>query len=84
MVRTRKNDRKSCDFRSFSGGDYWTRTSGLMRVKIRMDIKCLLLGAFQYFWLHFFRTGKRSWSTVSTRYYPDIGQRIGQITGSAH
>ena len=66
------------------GGDYWTRTSGLMRVKIRMDIKCLLLGAFQYFWLHFFRTGKRSWSTVSTRYYPDIGQRIGQITGSAH
>ena len=28
-----KNDRKSCDFRSFSGGDYWTRTSGLMRVK---------------------------------------------------
>ena len=70
--------------RDFRGGDYWTRTSDLLRVKIRMDIKCLLLGAFQYFWLHFFRTGKRAWSTVSTRYYPDIGQRIGQITGSAH
>ena len=55
-----------------------------MRVKIRLDVKALLLGAFRYFLLRFFRTGKRSWSTVSTRYYPDIGQRIGQITDSAH
>ena len=66
------------------GGDYWTQTSGLMRVKIRLDVKALLLGAFRYFLLRFFRTGKRSLPTVSTRYYPDIGQRIGQITGSAH
>ena len=51
----------------FYGGDYWTRTSDLLRVKIRLDIKRLLLGAFQYFLLHFFRTGKRLLSSVSTR-----------------
>ena len=66
------------------GGDCWTRTSDLLRVKIRLDVKALLLGAFRYFLLRFFRTGKRPLSTASTRYYPDIGQRIGQITGSAH
>ena len=47
------------------GGDYWTRTSDLLRVKIRLNIKGLILGAFWYFWLHFFRAGKRSLSTVS-------------------
>ena len=66
------------------GGDYWTRTSDLLRVKIRLDGKGLLSGAFRYFLLHFFRTGKRSSSTVSTRCYPDIGQRIGQVPGSTH
>ena len=49
------------------GGDCWTRTSDLLRVKIRPDIKCLLLGAFRYFLLRFFVTSKRSLSTVSTR-----------------
>lgn len=49
------------------GGDYWTQTSDLLRVKIRPDIKCLLLGAFRYFLLRFFVTSKRSLSTVSTR-----------------
>ena len=66
------------------GGDYWTRTSDLLRVKIRLDIKCLLLGTFRYFWLRFFRIGKRSLSTVSTRWYPHIGQCIGQNPGPAH
>ena len=51
----------------FYGGDYWTRTSDLLRVKIRLGIKCLLLGPFRYFWLRYFRTGKKSLSTVSTR-----------------
>ena len=41
------------------GGDYWTRTSDLLRVKIRLDIKCLLLGPFRHLLLHFFRTGRR-------------------------
>ena len=66
------------------GGDYWTRTSDLLRVKIRLDIKRLLLGTFRYFLLRFFGTDRRSLSTVSTRWYSDIGQRIGQIPGSAH
>ena len=82
-----KKQRKAPDFlrnQELFGGDYWTRTSDLLRVKIRLDVKALLLGAFRYFLLRFFRTGKRPLSTASTRYYPDIGQRIGQITGSAH
>ena len=37
------------------GGDYWTRTSGLMRVKIRRGVKALLLGAFRHFWPRFLR-----------------------------
>ena len=49
------------------GGDCWTRTSDLLRVKIRLDIKRLLLGAFRYFLLRFFRTDRRSLSTASTR-----------------
>ena len=53
--------------RDFHGGDYWTRTSDLLRVKIRLGVKALLSGAFRYFWFHFFRTGKRSLSTVSVR-----------------
>ena len=29
------------------GGDYWTRTSDLLRVKIRLGVKGLLLGGFR-------------------------------------
>lgn len=36
-------------------------------LKIRLGVKALLSGAFRYFWFHFFRTGKRSLSTVSVR-----------------
>ena len=82
-----KKQRKEPDFlwnQVLFGGDYWTRTSDLLRVKIRLDIKCLLLGPFRYFLLHFFRKNKRSLSTVSARWYPDIGQRIGQVPGSAN
>ncbi|MEI3362964.1 MAG: hypothetical protein V8R75_10650 [Oscillospiraceae bacterium] len=35
------------------GGDYWTRTSDLLRVKIRMDVKGLRLGVFRQFLPHF-------------------------------
>ena len=35
------------------GGDYWTRTSVLLRVKIRMDVKGLRLGVFRQFLPHF-------------------------------
>ena len=79
---SRRIKRKVPDFsrnQELFGGDYWTRTSDLLRVKIRLDVKALLLGAFRYFLLHFFRAGKRSLSIVSARWYPDIGQRIGQI-----
>ena len=31
----------------FSGGDYWTRTSDLLRVKICLDVNALLSGAFR-------------------------------------
>ena len=82
--RKKKAPSKPCGSKGAFGGDCWTRTSDLLRVKIRLDIKGLLLGAFRYFWLPFFRTAKRSLSTVSTRCYPDIGKRIGQIPGSAH
>ena len=63
-----EKQRKEPDFirnQVLFGGDYWTRTSDLLRVKIRLNIKGLILGAFWYFWLHFFRAGKRSLSTVS-------------------
>ena len=66
----RQIKRKVPDFlrnQELFGGDYWTRTSDLLRVKIRLDVKALLLGAFRYFLLHFFRAGKRSLSTASTR-----------------
>ena len=49
------------------GGDYWTRTSGLMRVKMRRDVKALLLGAFRHFWPHFLWVQITALSTVSTR-----------------
>ena len=65
-----EKQRKEPDFKGnqvLFGGDYWTRTSDLLRVKIRLDVKALLLGAFRYFLLHFFRAGKRSLSTASTR-----------------
>jgi hypothetical protein len=65
-----ENERKEPDFKGnqvLFGGDYWTRTSDLLRVKIRLDVKDLLLGAFRYFWLRFFRASKRSLSAVSTR-----------------
>lgn len=49
------------------GEDYWTRTSDLLRVKIRLDIKCLLLGTFRYFSLRFSGGQVAACSTVSTR-----------------
>ena len=39
----------------------------MLPLKIRLDIKRLLLGAFRYFLLRFFRTDRRSLSTASTR-----------------
>ena len=66
-----------------SGGDYWTRTSDLLRVKIRRVVKALLLGAFRHFWPRFLRVQITALSTVSTRCFPDIGQRIGQSPGPA-
>ena len=87
IIFSRQRKRKVPDFlrnQELFGGDYWTRTSDLLRVKIHLDVKGLLLGAFRYFLLHFFRASKRSLSAVSTRCYPDIGQRIGQVPGSAY
>ena len=40
------------------GGDYWTRTSDLLRVKMRRGAKALLLGAFWYFLLLFFEQAR--------------------------
>ena len=67
--RRRQNHKKGHTHQvwPFYGGDYWTRTSDLLRVKIRLDIKRLLLGAFRYFLLRFFGTDRRSLSTASTR-----------------
>ena len=53
--------------RDFHGGDYWTRTSDLLRVKIRRDVKALLLGAFRHFWPRFLWVQITALSTVSTR-----------------
>ena len=47
-----KKQRKVPDFarnQELSGGDYWTRTSDLLRVKMRRVVKALLLGAFRHF-----------------------------------
>ena len=49
------------------GGDYWTRTSDLLRVKIRRDVKALLLDAFRHFWPRFLWVQITVLSTVSTR-----------------
>ena len=49
------------------GGDCWTRTSDLLRVKMRRDVKALLLGAFRHFWPHFLWVQITALSTVSTR-----------------
>ena len=65
------------------GGDYWTRTSDLLRVKMRRDVKALLLGAFRHFWPRFLWVQIIALSTVSTRWFSDIGQRIGQRAVSA-
>ena len=43
-----KKSLKTLGFQGF-GGDYWTRTSDLLRVKMRRDVKALLLGAFRHF-----------------------------------
>ena len=63
--KEKTQSRKALSF--FCGGGDWTRTRDLLRIKIRLDVKGLLLGAFRHFWLRFFRTGKRLLSTVSTR-----------------
>ena len=65
------------------GGDYWTRTSDLLRVKMRRDVKALILGAFRHFWPRFLWVQTTALSTVSTRWFSDIGQRIGQSPGCA-
>ena len=49
------------------GGDYWARTGGILRVKMRRDVKALLLGALRHFWPHFLRVQITALSTVSTR-----------------
>ena len=51
----------------FYGGDYWTRTSDLLRVKMRRDVKALILGAFRHFWPRFLWVQATALSTVSTR-----------------
>ena len=45
----------------------WTRTSDLLRVKMRRVVKALLLGAFRHFCPHFLRVEISALSTVSTR-----------------
>ena len=65
-----KKQRKVPDFarnQELSGGDYWTRTSDLLRVKMRRDVKALLLGAFRHFWPRFLQVQSAALSTVSTR-----------------
>ena len=65
-----KKQRKVPDFlrnQELFGGDYWTRTSDLLRVKMRRDVKALLLGAFRHFWARFLWVQITALSTVSTR-----------------
>ena len=65
-----QKQRKVPDFlrnQELFGGDYWTRTSDLLRVKIRRDVKALLLGAFRHFWPRFLQAQSAALSTVSTR-----------------
>ena len=65
-----ENKRKVPDFlrnQELFGGDYWTRTSDLLRVKMRRDVKALLLGAFRHFWPRFLLVQITALSTVSTR-----------------
>ena len=65
-AKPKKKD-MTCSHVFLFGGDYWTRTSGLMRVKMRRDVKALLLGAFRHFWPHFLWVQITALSTVSTR-----------------
>ena len=65
--RKRKNPQNLAVLRIFLGGDYWTRTSDLLRVKIRRDVKALLLDAFRHFWPRFLWVQITVLSTVSTR-----------------
>ena len=70
MRKSCKKERKEPDFlrnQELFGGDYWTRTSDLLRVKMRRDVKALLLGAFRHFWPHFLWVQITALSTVSTR-----------------
>ncbi len=46
VIGIKENRRKSNDFRRFYGGDYRTRICDLLRVKIRMNIKLVLLCPF--------------------------------------
>ena len=54
-LRITKENHRNQVIPVISGGDYWTRTSGLMRVKIRRGVKALLLGVFRHFWPRFLR-----------------------------
>ena len=65
-----KKQRKEPDLKgnqALFGGDYWTRTSDLLRVKMRRDVKALLLGAFRHFLSRFLWVQITALSTVSTR-----------------
>ena len=65
-----QKQRKVPDFfrnQELFGGDYWTRTNDLLRVKMRRDVKALLLGAFRHFWARFLWVQITALSTVSTR-----------------
>ena len=49
--KTKEKLQKPCDFGSFCGGDYRTRICDLLRVKIRMEIKPVLLCPLGAVWL---------------------------------
>ena len=70
IIFSPQRKRKVPDFlrnQELFGGDYWTRTSDLLRVKMRRDVKALLLGAFRHFWPRFLLVQITALSTVSTR-----------------
>ena len=66
FAEKQKKSLETLGFQGF-GGDYWTRTSDLLRVKMRRDVKALLLGAFRHFWPRFLQVQSAALSTVSTR-----------------
>lgn len=55
----------SCKVKNSEGTVLGEMLADLGCVKIRLDVKGLILGAFRCFWLRFFETDRRSLSTVS-------------------